>query len=80
MKPYLSTLETSMKSLWEKPALCNYRGETITNRELAAYIVKFGMMFEAAGVKPGDKIAVCAKNTAHWAVSFLASKDRKSVV
>ena len=65
MKPYLSTLETSMKSLWEKPALCNYRGETITNRELAAYIVKFGMMFEAAGVKPGDNIAVCATNTAH---------------
>ncbi len=79
MKPYLSTLETSMKSLWEKPALCNYRGETITNRELAAYIVKFGMMFEAAGVKPGDKIAVCAKNTARWAVSFLASNAYRAV-
>ncbi|MGM9762004.1 MAG: AMP-binding protein [Candidatus Cryptobacteroides sp.] len=68
-----------MKSLWEKPALCNYRGETITNRELAAYIVKFGMMFEAAGVKPGDKIAVCAKNTARWAVSFLASNAYRAV-
>lgn len=79
MKPYLSTLETSMKSLWKKPALCNYRGETITNRELAAYIVKFGMMFEAAGVKPGDKIAVCAKNTARWAVSFLASNAYRAV-
>ena len=79
MKPYLSTLETSMKFLWEKPALCNYRGETITNRELAAYIVKFGMMFEAAGVKPGDKIAVCAKNTARWAVSFLASNAYRAV-
>ena len=79
MKPYLSTLETSMKSLWEKPALCNYRGETITNSELAAYIVKSGMMFEAAGVKPGDKIAVCAKNTAHWAVSFLASNAYRAV-
>ena len=79
MKPYLSTLETSMKSLWEKPALCNYRGETITNRELAAYIVKFGMMFEAAGVKPGDKIAVCAKNTARWVVSFLASNAYRAV-
>ena len=68
-----------MKTLWEKPALCNYKGETVTNRELAAYIVKFGMMFEAAGVKPGDKIAVCAKNTAHWAVSFLASNAYRAV-
>ena len=79
MKHYLSSLETSMKTLWEKPALCNYKGETVTNRELAAYIVKFGMMFEAAGVKPGDKIAVCAKNTAHWAVSFLASNAYRAV-
>ena len=32
MKHYLSSLETSMKTLWEKPALCNYKGETVTNR------------------------------------------------
>ena len=79
MKHYLSSLETSMKTLWEKPALCNCKGETVTNRELAACIVKFGMMFAAAGVKPGDKIAVCAKNTAHWAVSFLASNAYRAV-
>ena len=62
MKHYLSSLETSMKTLWEKSALCNYKGETVTNRELAAYIVKFGMMFEAAGVSLGTRLQ-CAQRT-----------------
>ena len=72
MEHYLSTLRRSMVSQWKQPALCNYRGETITNEELAVYITQFGRMFAKAGIAKGDKIAVCAKNTARWAVSFLA--------
>ena len=79
MEHYLSTLRRSMVSLWKEPALCNYQGETITNEELANYIVKFGMMFSAAGIRKGDKIAVCAKNTARWGVSFLAVNAYEAV-
>jgi len=69
MRHYLATLQSNMKSLWDKPALCNYRGETITNGQLAEHIAQFALAFENAGIKPGDKIAICAKNTARWAVS-----------
>ena len=74
MEHYLSTLRRSMVSQWKQPALCNYQGETITNEELAVYITQFGRMFAKAGIAKGDKIAVCAKNTARWAVSFLAGR------
>lgn len=80
MEHYLACLENSMKSAWDKPALCNYRGEVFTNADLAKYIVKFGMMFEKAGIKKGDKIALCAKNTARWAVTFLAVNAYGAVI
>ena len=80
MEHYLACLENSMKSAWDKPALCNYRGEVFTNADLAKYIVKFGMMFEKAGINKGDKIALCAKNTARWAVTFLAVNAYGAVI
>lgn len=73
-------MENSMKSAWDKPALCNYRGEVFTNADVAKYIVKFGMMFGKAGIKKGDKIALCAKNTARWAISFLAVNAYEAVI
>lgn len=80
MKHYLSTLESSMKSGWDRPALCNYRGEIFTNAGLAAEIVKFDLVFSEFGIKKGDKIALCAKNVARWAVSFLAVNAYEAVV
>lgn len=80
MQHYFSTLENSIKNNWDSPALCNYHGEVFTNAGLAANIVKFGLMFEKAGIKKGDKIALCAKNTARWAVSFLAINAYETVV
>ena len=80
MKHYLATLENSMKSGWERPALCNYRGEVFTNAALAAEIVKFDIVFSEFGIRKGDKIALCAKNVARWAVSFLAVNAYGAVI
>lgn len=80
MKHYLSTLEGSMKAGWNMPALCNYRGEVFTNADLAAEILKFDIVFSEFGVKRGDKIALCAKNVARWAVSFLSVNAYGAVI
>ena len=80
MVHYLSHLEKTLKAAWNQPALCNYKGESFTSAELVKYITKFGMMFEAAGVKKGDKIALCAKNTARWAVSFISVNAYEAVI
>lgn len=80
MKHYLSTLEGSMKAGWDRPALCNYRGEVFTNAALAAEILKFDIVFSEFGIKKGDKIALCAKNVARWAVSFLSVNAYGAVI
>ena len=35
---------------------------------------------ESAGIQPGDKIAVCGRNSAHWAVAFLATVTYGAVI
>ena len=80
MKHYLATLESSMKAGWDRPALCNYHGEVFTNADLAAEIVKFDLLFSALGIRKGDKIALCAKNVARWAVSFLSVNAYEAVI
>lgn len=80
MKHYLATLESSMKAGWDRPALCNYHGEMFTNADLAAEIVKFDLVFSSLGIKKGDKIALCAKNVARWAVSFLSVNAYEAVI
>ena len=71
-KHYLWKLQETVKSCWDKKALCNYGGESFTFRDLATNIEKFHILFEQSGIRKGDKVAICAKNTARWAVSFFA--------
>lgn len=80
MEHYLSRLERITRRYWDKAALCNYKGETFTFGDLATSIAKFHILFEGAGVRKGDKIALCAKNSARWAVSFLAINTYEAVV
>ena len=80
MEHYFSILEQTIKRNWEKPALCNYKGETFSFCQMAENIEKFHLFFKEAGIKKGDKIALSAKNTARWANTFLAINTYEAVV
>ena len=58
----------------------NYKGEGFTFGELATQIAKFHTFFEAIGVKKGDKVALCAKNSARWGVTFFAANTYEAVL
>lgn len=77
---YLSQLESTVKKYWDDKALCNYRGEEFTFGELATNIEKFHIFFEKTGVEKGQKIAICAANSARWATTFLAINTYEAVV
>ena len=77
---YFIRLASTIKNYWDKPALCNYKGENFTFSDLATNIEKFHIFFEKAGVCKGDHIALCAKNSARWAISFLAANTYEAVV
>lgn len=65
-------IENSIKDNWEKPSLSDLGGITYQYKELAEQIEKLHIIFEAADVKRGDRVAICGKNSANWAVTFLA--------
>ena len=80
MKHYLKRLEESMQANWENPALGNYGGETFTFGQVATQIEKLHIFFKNAGIEKQEKIALCAKNTARWGMSFLAANTYEAVV
>ena len=58
---------------WDKDALTDYQGITLQFHDVARKIEKIHILFENSGVERGDKIAICGRNSAHWAVAFLAT-------
>ena len=80
MKHYFTRFEEAVKANWDRPALGNFRGETFTFGEVATQIAKFHVFFEAIGLKKGDKVALCAKNSARWGVTFFAANTYEAVL
>ena len=72
MDHYLLKLERTVQSCWDMLSVCDYKGEQFTFGQMATNIEKLHIFFDGAGIKKGDKISLCAKNTALWAVSFFA--------
>lgn len=66
-------IEKSITDNWERDALTDYKGATLQYHDVARKIEKLHIMFESSGVKQGDKIALCGRNCANWAVAFLAT-------
>ncbi len=68
-----SYIEKSIVDNWYKDALTDYKGITLQYHDVARKIEKLHILFENSGVKGGDKIAICGRNSANWAVAFFAT-------
>lgn len=69
---FIALIEQSIKTNWYLNALTDYKGTTLQYRDVARKIEKIHIILENAGIGKGDKIAICGRNSAHWAVTFLA--------
>ena len=70
MKHYLKKLEDSIRSHWEQKALCDYGGEQFTYGDIATQIEQFRFFLDESGIAKGEKIALCGRNSARWAMTF----------
>ena len=68
-----SFVQKSIIDNWNLDALTDYKGATLQYHDVARKIEKLHIMFESSGVVKGDKIALCGRNSANWAVAFLAT-------
>ena len=79
-KSFLRLIENSIKNNWDLDALTDYKGATLQYKDVARKIEKIHIMFEVVGIKKGDKIALCGRNSSHWGVTFLATLTYGAVI
>ena len=72
--------ENNFKEHWNYPALSNYNGERLQYRDVARRIEKLHIVFEECGLNKGDKVAICGRNQANWAVVYLATLTYGAVI
>lgn len=70
---FVKLIEASLVKNWDRDALTDFKGATLQYHDVARKIEKLHILFENSGVKPGDKIALAGRNSANWAVAFLAT-------
>ena len=71
-KSFIAFVENSIKEHWDLDALTDYKGATLQYKDVARKIEKLHILLAESGIKPGDKVAVCGRNSSHWGVAFLA--------
>lgn len=78
---YFTYLSNIASRQWHDLALSDYNEpQQYTFGEMAATILRLHQLFKFLGIKEGDKIALCGRNCANWAVAYLAIMSYKAVV
>lgn len=77
---FIAFIEESIKKNWDLDALTDYKGATLQYKDVARKIEKLHILLKESGVKKGDKIAVCGRNSSHWGVTFLATVTYGAVI
>ena len=76
----IKRLEKVIREQWDEPALTDYGSDvTFRYRDVAYRICYLHLLFESLDIKPGDKIAVCDRNSSNWAISMLAVLTYRAV-
>lgn len=69
----LEVLEDSIKRNWKLPAYSDYGTDTcFTYSDVAKQVARLHYIYKERGVKPGDRISLCAKNSSRWAIAALS--------
>lgn len=76
MNPTSNLTDTIIESIRKNrqyPALSDFHGRTLSYGDVAGAIARMHLFLKGTGIKPGDKVALCARNSARWAALFLGA-------
>ena len=79
MKHFIEYVEAAIKENWTKPSISNYGAKTYNFSGIAEGICKWHILFDKYGIKKGDHIAICSRNSAEWCMAFLAITSYEAV-
>jgi long-chain acyl-CoA synthetase len=78
---FIKIYERSFIENWDLPCLSEYgRDNTVTYAEFARSVAMTHLLFESIGVKPGDKVALCGKDSAEWVKVYMATVTYGAVI
>ncbi len=63
---------TAFQQNWDRPLFTDYDGKTSTYGEVANQIEALKITLSEVGLKPGDKVAIYARNSSNWATTFFS--------
>ena len=72
--------ENALKLNWDKPCFSDYGSDPLTFAEVAYKIKEMHAVFEVLGIKKGDKISLCGKNSTGWAIVYLSAVTCGAVI
>ncbi len=77
----LKIYEASFRNNFALPALTDYvTGKTMSYGDFAKKIANIHLLFQGAGIKHGDKVALLGKNTPEWVTVFMATLTYGAVI
>lgn len=79
-KRFSDYITDGIKNNWDTKALSNFKGSTLTYGEIAQQISAIQLVYEAAGMKKGDKVALAGKNSINWGIVYLATVLSEMVI
>lgn len=65
----------SVRKNWDRMTLTDFDGASYQYKDVARKIAKLHLLFNHIGIAPGDKIALCGRNSAAWAVTFFCGVE-----
>lgn len=69
---YNQMIKQSIQDHWFLDSMSDYGLFTLQYKDVARIIEKLHILFEQAGVEPGDKIALCGRNLSRWGAAFFS--------
>lgn len=79
-RKFLTLIKEGILSNWDKPALTDFDGETFLYKDFARKIAEMHMYFDAIGLQKGEAVAICGRNSSHWAIVFFATVSYGAVI
>lgn len=81
MKHYFDYIKQTMLKHWDAPATTDFESTcSYTYGQMAAKMAEMNIMFEQMGLKQGDRIAICGRNSSNWGIAYLSVAAFKGVV
>lgn len=72
--------QDAIRKYWELPSFTDLGGITLSYKDVARKIAKLHILFKEIGIEPGDKVALCGKNSSIWCVAYIGTLTYGAVI